>query len=682
MKALIVDDKHENLYLLETILKGNGFLVTSAVDGAIALEKAKNETPDLIIADILMPVMDGFSFCREIKKDKVLANVPFIFYTATYTDPKDEKFALGLGADRFVVKPKDPDDLMQIIEEVLAESKSKSEVFKVEDSKPEEVVLKEYSEILVRKLEDKMTQLEESERELKWKNIQLRKEIDLFEQAEAEIKITIKALSESEERYRSVLQSAIDAIITFNAEGKIIEWNQGAETIFGYHKKEINGKSLDKIIPKNYFELNIDGITTYSIKNFERVIGKMAELSGIRKDGTEFPLELSLAKWETESGTFFTSIIRDISIRKNSEKKMRMLAHSIESIMECISITNSDDIIIFVNDAFVNTYGYSKEELIGKHIGIVRPKFAIALKSFAEILPQTLEGGWKGEIINQKKDGTLFPVYLSTSVVKDDEARPIALIGVATDVTDLYKSRDELVQAKEKAERADNLKSEFLAQMSHEIRTPINVILGNIEIVRESSDETVDSETKESFLSIEQASKRIIRTMDLILSAAELHSGNYKPNFIQINLHSKILCGLFESYRLPAEGKGIEFIYTHLFEDEFILADEYSVMQIFSNLIDNAVKYTFEGKIEIVLGKTDDERIFVEVKDTGIGMGEDFLKNIFTPFSQEDHGYSRTFDGNGLGLANVKKYCDLNYATLEFESSKNAGSSFKVIFRR
>jgi len=109
MKLLIVDDKPENLYLVESILKANGHETISARNGAEALGFATKEKPDMIIADILMPVMDGYTLCRECKKDIRLQKIPFIFYTATYTDPKDEEFALSLGADRFVLKPQDPD---------------------------------------------------------------------------------------------------------------------------------------------------------------------------------------------------------------------------------------------------------------------------------------------------------------------------------------------------------------------------------------------------------------------------------------------------------------------------------------------------------------------------------------------------------------------------------------------
>ena len=118
-KLLIVDDNTQNLYMLETLLKTNGFEVVQALNGSEALKLARTAPPDLIISDILMPEMDGFSLCRAWRSDEQLKKIPFIFYTATYTDSKDEHFALNLGADRFLVKPMEPLTFLENVRQVL-----------------------------------------------------------------------------------------------------------------------------------------------------------------------------------------------------------------------------------------------------------------------------------------------------------------------------------------------------------------------------------------------------------------------------------------------------------------------------------------------------------------------------------------------------------------------------------
>ncbi|MDK9718280.1 MAG: response regulator, partial [Trichlorobacter sp.] len=168
-RALIIDDHSENLYFLEVLLKGNGFdQVDAAEDGAQALELAHANHPDLIISDILMPVMDGYALCRELKADEQLKQIPFIFYTATFTTAKDEALALSLGADRFVIKPQEPAALMEIINQVLTESRPV-----VDPPAAEESILKEYNEALFRKLEKKMADLEQANRDLKQREQEL-----------------------------------------------------------------------------------------------------------------------------------------------------------------------------------------------------------------------------------------------------------------------------------------------------------------------------------------------------------------------------------------------------------------------------------------------------------------------------------------------------------------------------
>src|SRR5665648_36747 len=123
MKILIVDDMEDMLYVVETILKGNGYVVVTAKNGLEALNKLKEESIDMIISDIMMPRMDGFQFCRECKKDDGLKKIPFIFYTATYTGKKDEEFALSLGAEKFIKKPTDLKVFLNIIKEVIEKCK-------------------------------------------------------------------------------------------------------------------------------------------------------------------------------------------------------------------------------------------------------------------------------------------------------------------------------------------------------------------------------------------------------------------------------------------------------------------------------------------------------------------------------------------------------------------------------
>ena len=216
--------------------------------------------------------------------------------------------------------------------------------------------------------------------------------------------------------------------------------------------------------------------------------------------------------------------------------------------------------------------------------------------------------------------------------------------------------------------------------MSHEIRTPIYIILGFNSFIKEELKKNITEELSESFDSIESASKRIMRTVDMILNMSEIQTGTVTASHKDLDLSEEVLSTLYIEYKNQAERKNLSFIYNVETDNTKVLADDYLATHIFTNLIDNAVKYTDKGKIEIVINRNEQNKLYVEVKDTGIGISEEFIPRLFDAFTQEEHGYSRKYEGNGLGLALVKKYCELNNAKIEVESTKGVGSIFRVIF--
>ena len=238
----------------------------------------------------------------------------------------------------------------------------------------------------------------------------------------------------------------------------------------------------------------------------------------------------------------------------------------------------------------------------------------------------------------------------------------------------------DLLKAKEEAEKADRMKSIFLAQMSHEIRTPLNAIMSSASILKYNIDENGDEDEKISLDIINKAGMRIIRTIDLLLNFSEIQSGTYKPDLTRFDLYSEVIAPLVAENKVASKNKNIKLSLQNNAKETEIFADHYTVVQIFTQLLDNAIKYTHEGEISIKIFYNETDKLTVEMKDTGIGIDKKYISQLFIPFSQEEMGYTRKYDGNGIGLALVKKYCDLNNAHIEVESKKKNGTIFRVIF--
>ena len=245
----------------------------------------------------------------------------------------------------------------------------------------------------------------------------------------------------------------------------------------------------------------------------------------------------------------------------------------------------------------------------------------------------------------------------------------------------LEQSNKNLIVAKEEAEKSDRLKSEFLAQMSHEIRTPIHILMSYSNLIRDEIEEQVDEDLRSNFNAIDDAGKRIIRTTDLILNMSEIATGTYEYSENTFDLYDNILKSIYEEFKLLAGEKKLGLNLIKETDNTTITADKYSIYQVFTNLIENAIKYTISGKIDIIIYTYDNGKLSVTVADTGIGIAKEYIPNLFKPFMQEDQGYSRRFEGNGLGLALVKNYCDLNQAAISVESKKGQGSRFTVTFK-
>lgn len=249
-------------------------------------------------------------------------------------------------------------------------------------------------------------------------------------------------------------------------------------------------------------------------------------------------------------------------------------------------------------------------------------------------------------------------------------------------LNELQQAYNALEMAKKEVEKSDALKAHFLSQISHEIRTPINVIFGAREVLKMANSGNLNEESLDAFRMFEEAGNRLMRTIDEIIDLSSFTSGNYNFNPSPINLDKEIITTLLADAKLKSLKNNLAIDYNNYYPNAIVFADSYMLTSIVRHLLDNAIKYTIEGKIKIELYKDFEEQICLSIKDTGIGISEDYFEDLFNPFTQEEMGYTRKFEGNGLGLAIVKRYADTNNIKIMVKSKKNIGTEFTLIFPR
>ena len=486
-----------------------------------------------------------------------------------------------------------------------------------------------------------------------------------------------KRLLESRVTYRGILDSIEEAIFIHDFNKKILDANKKAETMFEYSLPELVGKTpYDLGAPdKNDFK-EIESIID------EAIAGKMKKLVfwSKKSTGEVFPTEVNLVLGKYFGKDVVIAVARDISERFKMEEELkkneRNYRRVFENIIDVYYETKLNGEILEVSPSikYLSYGNYTREDLIGKNIAEFYYDKTEREQFVQLLLNQQRVDDF--EIRIQNKDERIIHCSATAKIIEEGDEKRI--VGTLHDITVRKEYEEDLISAKEAAEKANQLKTDFLAQISHEIRTPLNIILNSTQLIQEELTEEQAVELSEIYSILKSSGARITRTVESILNMSELQTGSYEPQFRDIKLIGNILKDLVGEYKLLAEQKGIELkLNTYNLDEVLIYADGYSVTQVFANLIDNAVKYTDKGNISISVEEVNGNAI-VKVSDSGIGIEDGFLTELFEPFRQEQQGYSREYEGNGLGLALVKKFCELNKMRIDVKSKRNEGSTFTV----
>ncbi len=488
------------------------------------------------------------------------------------------------------------------------------------------------------------------------------------------------ALWESELKFRSVTESAVVGIVLANSSGSIILLNDAARTMFGYTDQELLNKPLTVLMPERYREAHRKGLERIRTLGKTQVVGKTLELHGLRKDGIEFPLELSLATWKSGGESFYSGIIRDITERKRAEEAFERLSRQNELILnsagEGIYGLDLEGRTTFINPAAAQMIGWEVEELLGQSQHAVlhhsKPDGSPYPREDCLIYAAFMDGAVHhvDTEVFWRKDGTSFPVEYTSTPIWDEQGQLAGAVVTFRDITERKKTEEELRKSEERAiaalRQSDALKSALLSSVSHELRTPLTAIKTMVSGLI-GAERNVGPEIREEFLDgIDREIDYLSNLVDNLLDMSKIEAGTQEPR-----REWHLLEDLVEA-SIRRHGKGLKSrqLEVRLAEDiPSILVDGVEIQRVLVNLLDNAIKYSPSKSQVRVEAAAKPQRLEVWVSNAGPGIPPEDLQRVFDRFYRVPPGSGHLKKGTGLGLAICKGIIDAHGGRIWAEST-------------
>ncbi len=486
-----------------------------------------------------------------------------------------------------------------------------------------------------------------------------------------------KRVVQMEGRYRGLLEAAPDAMVVVNQAGEMVLLNVQAEKQFGYRRDELVGQKVKNIIPEGFAERLIADGTRTAAEALAQQIGTGIELIGRRKDKSEFPIELMLSPLESAEGILVTAAIRDISVRKEAEKHLARMEGRYRGLLEAapdaMVVVNQTGEIVLLNVQAEKQFGYRRDELVGQKVKNIIPEgfaerlVADALRSAEDALAQQIGTGI--ELTARRKDGTEFPIELMLSPLESAEG--ILVTAAIRDIATRKAAEANLLQKMEELNRSNVELGQFAYIASHDLQEPLRMVASYTQLLSRRYKGKLDADADEFIAFAVDGASRMQRLIQDLLAYSRV--GTKGGDLIDTSSEEALQQALI-NLRGSITDSGAQVTHDPL---PNVMADETQLVQLFQNLVGNAIKYQSPGvpRVQISAARNREKKWIFSVKDNGLGIDPQYFDRIFGMF-QRLHKREE-FAGTGIGLAICKKIVERHGGTISVESQPGQGSTFR-----
>jgi PAS domain S-box-containing protein len=489
-------------------------------------------------------------------------------------------------------------------------------------------------------------------------------------------KVAEEHSAQMEDRYRGLLEAAPDAMVVVNQAGEIVLLNVQAEKQFGYRRNELLGQKVTNIIPEGFAERLVTDATRSETDALAQEIGTGIELNALRKDGTEFPIELMLSPLDSTEGTLVTAAIRDITVRRNAEKHLAQMEGRYRGLLEAapdpMVVVNQGGEIVLLNLQAEKQFGYRRNELLGQKVTNIIPEgfaerlIADGLRSAEDALAQQIGTGI--ELSGRRKDRTEFPIELMLSPLGGAEG--ILVTAAIRNIGVRKTAEAHLLQKMDELNRSNEELGQFAYIASHDLQEPLRMVASYTQLLSRRYKGKLDTDADEFIAYAVDGATRMQRLIQDLLAYSRVGT---KGKELRSTSSEHALQTALANLRGAIEESGALVTHDPL---PSVMADESQLIQLFQNLLGNAIKYQNPGIPKIhVAAMNGGKQYRFSVKDNGLGIDPQYFDRIFGMF-QRLHKREE-FAGTGIGLAICKKIVERHGGQISVESQPGHGSTFR-----